>query len=108
MALIKIPIPPLNLDLLKALNRIAFYDILGDYDIWSYFTFLKFNNNDVPFIVQQMQTISFNNTNAFLGLGTVSVYLLAYFSQVFVAMVLKILSMITDKKYIKKNLYLKV
>ena len=78
---------------------------MGDNNVWSYFTFLKFNNNDVPFIVQQMQTISFNNTNAFLGLGTVSVYLLAYFAQVFVAMVLKILSMITDNKYIKKKLY---
>ena len=105
MALINIPIPPLNLDLLKALNRIAFYDILGDYDIWSYFTFLKFNNNDVPFIIQQMQTISFNNTNAFLGLGTASVYLLAYFGQVTLAMFLKIFIKNTGNKFIKKKLY---
>jgi hypothetical protein len=104
LALITIPIPALNIDLLQALNGIAFYDVLGDNNFWSYFTFLKFNNNDVPFIVQQMQTISFNNTNAFLGLGIVSVYLLAYFAQVTHAMVLKILSMITDKKYIKIKL----
>ncbi len=103
--MINIPIPPLNLDLLKASNKIAFYDVLGDYDIWSYFTFLKFNNNDVPFIVQQMQTISFNNTNAFLGLGTASVYLLAYLGQVILAMFLKIFIKITGNQFIKKKLY---
>ncbi len=96
LALTSIPIPALNIDLLQALNGIAFYDVLGDNNVWSYFTFLKFNNNDVPYIVQQMQTISFNNTNAFLGLGTVSVYLLAFFAQVILAMVLKIIIMITD------------
>jgi hypothetical protein len=52
LALINIPIPPLNIDLLHALNNIAFFDILGDYDVWSYVSFLKFNNNNVPFIVQ--------------------------------------------------------
>jgi hypothetical protein len=105
LALINIPIPPLNLDLLQALYKIAFYDVLGDYDIWSYVTFLKFNNNDVPFIVQQMQTISFNSTNAFLGLGTISVYLLAYLGQVILAMFLKIFIKITGIKFIKKKLY---
>jgi hypothetical protein len=81
---------------------------LGDNNFWSYFTFLKFNNNDAPFIVQQIQTISFNSTNAFLGLGTVSVYLLAYFAQLSFVMFLKIIIMITDKKYKKKNFYKKV
>ena len=102
LAVISVPIPALNIDLLQALNGIAFFDVLGDNNVWSYFTFLKFNNNNVPFIVQQMQTISLNSTNAFIGLGTVSVYLLAYFSQFIFAMFLKIVIMITDKKYIKK------
>ncbi len=105
LALVNIPITSLNIESLQILNNIAFYDILGNYDVWSFIKSLKFNNNDVPYIVQQMQTISFNNTNAFLGLGTVSVYLLAYFAQVFLTMVFKILSMIKDKKYIKKELY---
>ena len=52
LALITVPIPALNIDLLQALNGIAFYDVLGDNNFWSYFTFLKFNNNNVPFIVQ--------------------------------------------------------
>ena len=105
LAMITVPITPLNIDLLQALNGIAFYDLLGDNNVWSYFTFLKFSTNDVPFIVQQMQTISFNSTNAFIGLGTLSVYLLAYFAQLFFAMFLKIIIMITDKKYIKKKFY---
>ena len=79
MALINIPISPLFLDLLKALYKIAFFDLIGEYDIWSYFKFLKFNYNNVPFISYQMQTISFNTANAFIGLGSISVYLLAYF-----------------------------
>ncbi len=54
LALVTIPIPALNIDLLQALNGIAFYDVLGDNNFWSYFTFLKFNDNNVPFIVQQM------------------------------------------------------
>ncbi len=62
----------------------------------------------MPFIVQQMQTISFDNPNAFLGLGTVSVYLLAYFAQVIFAMILKIIIMITDKKYTIKKFLMKV
>ena len=78
MAFISIPISPLYLDLLQALTKIAFFDLIGDYDIWSYFTFLIFNDNSVPFIGQQMQTISFNTANAFLGLGTISVFLIAY------------------------------
>ena len=62
LALISIPIPPHVLNILQELNKIAFFDILGQYDIWSNFPFLKFNNNiNVPFIIQQMQTISFNN-----------------------------------------------
>ena len=81
---------------------------MGQYDVWSYFTFLKFNNNDVPYIVQQMQFISFETTNAFLGLGTVSVYLLAYFAQVFFAMLIIIFKIITDKKFIKKRLLKKI
>jgi hypothetical protein len=32
------------------LSKIAFYDLIGDQNIWSYFTFLKFNDNSVPFI----------------------------------------------------------
>jgi hypothetical protein len=50
MAFISIPISPLYLDLLQALTKIAFFDLIGDYDIWSYFTFLIFNDNSVPFI----------------------------------------------------------
>ncbi len=105
LAMITVPIPALNIDLLQALNGIAFFDVLGDNNVWSYFTFLKFNNNSVPFIVRQMQTISFNGTNAFIGLGTVSVYLLAYFAQVALAIFLKIFIMITGNKYIKKKFY---
>ena len=52
LALINIQIPPLNIDLLQVLSGIAFYDVVGEYNVWSYVTFLKFNNNNVPFIVQ--------------------------------------------------------
>ncbi len=108
LALITVPIPALNIDLFQALNGIAFYDVMGDNNLWSYFPFLKFNNNDVPYIVQQMQSISFESTNAFLGLGTISVYLLAYFAQVIFAMLVKIFKRITDKKFIKKSLLKKL
>ena len=57
MALINIPISPLFLDLLKAMHKIAFFDLIGEYNIWSYLTFLKLNDNNVPFINLQMQTI---------------------------------------------------
>ena len=60
LAMINIPLPANSLYLLEALSAIAFYDILGQYDIWSYFPFVKFNNIDVPFINQQMQTVSYN------------------------------------------------
>jgi hypothetical protein len=52
-----------------------------------------------------MQTISFDYTNAFLGLGTVSVFLLAYLAQVTLAMFLKIFVKITGYKFIKKMHY---
>ena len=54
MALISIPISPLYLDLLQALTKIAFFDLIGEYNIWSYFKFLKFSENNVPFIGYQM------------------------------------------------------
>ena len=101
-ALISIPISSLCLDFLKDLNKIAFYDLIGDNDVWSHFAFLKFNDNNVPFINQQMQTISFNTINAFIGLGTVSVYILAYFGQVALAMILKMFIYVTGEKIIKK------
>jgi len=100
LALINIRIPPLCLDFLKDLNKIAFYDLIGDNDVWSHFTFLKFNDNSVPFINKQMQTISFNTTNTFIGLGTVSVYLLGYFGQLALAITFKILIMITGEKFV--------
>jgi hypothetical protein len=59
----------------------------------------------VPFIGQQMQTISFNTVNTFIGLGTVSVYLLAYFGQIALAMILKTFDKITGEKFINKQLY---
>ncbi len=48
-----------------------------------------------------MQTISFSNRNAFLGLGTVSIFLLAYFAQVFLAAIFKIIRMMSGDKCIK-------
>ena len=47
-----------------------------------------------------MQTISFNTTNTFIGLGTVSVYLLGYFSQLALAFTLKIFIKITGEKFV--------
>jgi len=52
-----------------------------------------------------MQTISFNNRNAFLGLGTITVYIIAYFSQVLLAAVFKIISMIYQDKWTKNKVY---
>ena len=96
LTLICIPFPPLELKILQEIYNIAFFDILGQYDILSYLTFFKFNDSiDVPFIIQQMQSISFNSRNTFLGLGTVSIILLAYFALVFLVAVFKILIMIS-------------
>ena len=96
LTLICIPFPPLELKILQEIYNIAFFDILGQYDILSYLTFFKFNDSiDVPFIIQQMQSISFNSRNTFLGLGTVSIILLTYFALVFLAAVFKILIMIS-------------
>jgi hypothetical protein len=58
----------------------------------------------VPFIGQQMQTISFNTVNTFIGLGTVSVYLLAYFGKIALAMIFKTFDKITGEKFINKQL----
>ena len=59
----------------------------------------------MPFIGQQMQTISFNTVNTFIGLGTVSVYLLLYFGQIALAMIFKTFDKITGEKFINKQLY---
>ena len=55
----------------------------------------------MPFIVDQMQTISFDTINAFIGLGSISVYLLAYFAQVALAIFLKIFIIATGELFIK-------
>ena len=52
-----------------------------------------------------MQTISFSNRNAFLGLGTITVYIIAYFSQVLLATVFKIVRMISGDKCTKNKVY---
>ena len=52
-----------------------------------------------------MQFISFSTLNTFIGLGSISVYLLAYFGQLALAMILKMLIKITGDKFIKKQLY---
>ena len=103
MALLAIPIPANNLNLLHVSNAIAFYDIMGQYDIWSYFPFLKFKNIDVPLIVQQMQNVTYSTRNAFLGLGSVTLYMLAYLIQIFFALLLQIIFMISGEKFIKKK-----
>jgi len=52
-----------------------------------------------------MQTISFNSTNAFLGLGTISICLIAYFGLVALALLLKILIKLTNGKFVSQNAY---
>ena len=59
----------------------------------------------MPFVNYQMQTISFNTANTFQGLGTVSIYMLAYFVQVALAIILKMFIKVTGEKYINKQLY---
>ena len=51
-----------------------------------------------------MQFISFKTVNAFIGLETISVYLLAYFGQVAVVIFLKMFICVTGEKYIKEQL----
>ena len=109
MPMMNVPIPSNIIDFLQTISDIAFYDIFDKFNIWSYFTFLKFNQDiNVPFINQQMQTISFNVRNTFLGIGSASVYLLAYLFQVVLAVFLKLFIMITGEKFIKKNILRKV
>jgi len=48
--MVSIPVPSNILDLYGILIKIAFYDILSQYKIWSYFKFLKIKILDVPFI----------------------------------------------------------
>ncbi len=57
---------------------------------------------DMPLVNEQVQSISFDKRNAFLGLGTLTVYLLAYLFQVFLAMLLKLIMMISGEKLITK------
>jgi hypothetical protein len=52
-----------------------------------------------------MQTIAFDTINAFIGLGSISVYMLAYFGQVALAMILKMFKKFTGEKFIKKHIY---
>ena len=52
-----------------------------------------------------MQTISFNTVNAFIGLGSISVYILTYFAQVALAIILKMFIVATGEKIIKKQFY---
>ena len=51
-----------------------------------------------------MQSISFNVRNAFLGLGSASVFLMVYLVQIILVILLKIIIMITGEKFIKKDL----
>ncbi len=103
--MMNVPIPSNIIDFLQTISDIAFYDIFDKFNIWSYFTFLKFNQDiSVPFINQQMQTISFNVRNTFLGIGSASIYLLAYLIQVVLAIFLKLFIMITGEKFIKKKI----
>jgi len=57
----------------------------------------------VPFITQQMQTISFDDRNAFKGLGSVTIYFLAYFAQILMFIFAKIFIFITGEIYLKKK-----
>jgi len=49
-----------------------------------------------------MQTISFDTINAFIGLGTISIYMIAYFGHLAIAFFLKIFKCITGEKFIKQ------
>ena len=101
--MISISVPSNILDLYGILIKIAFYDILSQYNIWVYFSFLDFKKSDVPFITQQMQTIQFDDRNAFTGLGSVTIYFLAYFSQIILLIIVKIFVLITGEIYLKKK-----
>ena len=93
--------PSLNINLYNILYQISAYDILDRYDIWGtqIFAFLKFQNFNVPFISKQMQMITYNGTNAFLGLGSATIYIFIYFFNVFLVLILKLFIWITGGKY---------
>jgi len=50
-----------------------------------------------------MQTISFDDRNAFTGLGSITIYLLAYFSQILIFIFVKIFIFVTGEIYLKKK-----
>jgi hypothetical protein len=99
--MINVAFPSININILTILKQIASYDILESYSIWttSYFSFLKFDNFRVPFINQQMQIISYNGTNAYMGLGSVTIYIFIYFLNVLFVLVLKLYIKMTGGKY---------
>ncbi len=59
----------------------------------------------MPLVNEQIKSITFYQRNAFLGLGTLTVYLLNYLLQVFLAILLKFILMISGEKFIKKELF---
>lgn len=103
--MINISFPQINLDLLNQLQNTSSYDILGNYNIWQYFPFLKFNSYDVPFINEQMQNISFSDRNAFKGLSSVTVYIFAYIMNVFIVAIFKIYLIISKGKFGGMRMY---
>ena len=62
---------------------------------------MNFNNYDVPFSLQQMQIIAFNDRNTVTGLGSATIYLFVYFGQCILVLILKIVIKITGERYIK-------
>ena len=98
--MLQISFPVINLVVHNTLYQVASYDLLSYFNIWEqpFFSFLKFGNFDVPFITQQMQLIAFNNRNAFMGLGSIAIYILIYFINVFLVVLLKIYIFITNGK----------
>jgi len=98
--MMNVAFPSLNINLYKILYQISAYDILDRYDIWGtqFFAFLKFQNFNVPFISKQMQMITYNGTNAFLGLGSATIYIFIYFFNVILVLILKLFIWITGGK----------
>ena len=54
-----------------------------------------------------MQIVTYNTRNAFLGLGTVTLYLIAYLVQLVFTLFLKVIITIFGEKFIKKKFLMK-
>ena len=103
LPILQVVFPTNALTFFKTIFSLVQFDILNNFPLFDYFTFIEYDMNQEPQCISQMTDIGYDNRNAFSGLKILSQVLILYFTRVFLSMLTGLCGAFFSWKYKQFN-----